>query len=168
MRRKGFTLVEVIIAITIFSIAVLLLYRVNETLTLSNASLIKHSASSNEKSDFLQTLRLDFLYSDNNISEIKKGDKFDAINFNSRHSLYDISSPYIEYHVSKDRRLWRLESSVDLNFTITDDKFLFIKFDELAKDITRFKVYDGNGTKLFIIEQNNKDAIVLELTHQGD
>jgi len=165
--RRGFTLVEIIVAITIFSIAVLLLYRVTETLRISNASLEHHSSKIEGSNKLLEVMKLDFLYTDDNQTTVLEGRIYDAISFRSRHSLYGISNPYISYWVSKDKRLWRIESSLDLNFTIKDEHLMYMKFDELKSDMAKFKVYDGNGTKLLFLEEKEKEPLLLELSFSG-
>ncbi len=141
------------------------MYRVTESLRVANGNLKRHSEIAKNDNLLLENFKLDFLYSDEGNVTYKKGERFDAIMFTSRHSLYGISRPYIEYHVSKNKKLWRVESSIDHNLTIEDEHFMYVKFDAIARDVERFKVYEANGSKLVYIQSAGKEPLFFELAH---
>ncbi len=91
-RRGAFTLVEVLISITLLTIVFMALYRSVDILRASNRNLFSHLERSSIEIDSAKVLYMDILMSDGNISISSDRDrKFSRVTiFNSRNSLYGL------------------------------------------------------------------------------
>ena len=72
--RKGFTLIEILISISLLSLVLLALYKSLDTLRASNRQLLDHLQKAQREKQATQTLFLDIAGSDGNISIA--GDEF--------------------------------------------------------------------------------------------
>lgn len=154
--RRAFTLIEMMVSITIFSLVVLLLYR-------SYASLERSNAKYHQKERYIEHLfrikrmfYLDFsLVLDENLSVLPQQNGRDVVLLQTSNSLHDRIDPYVAY-VVKNETLYRIESlqplkSYPFGADVGGD------VDEVAK-VRRFRVYkalkkENNATRsLFLID----------------
>lgn len=161
--RKAFTLIELMIAISIFSIIMIYLYKSYASLNQSN-SIVKvelQGISSIQK--VRKVLFLDFSLALYKSVIIKNRDtKEDFVFFQSSNSLHKRHNPYIAY-ILKEEKLYRLESlkplksyelSVDAEFDI----------DYIAK-VEGFRVYKSSNEKeayLIHIDFENQEDLILK------
>ena len=86
--KKGFTLLEVLISIALLSLVLMALYRSADILRVSNRNLFHYLEKSSDIIKGANTLYLDVLKSDGNITINSKKKFHHIIIENSRHSLY--------------------------------------------------------------------------------
>jgi len=166
--KKAFTLIEMMISITILSIIMLYLYKTNAALHLSNANLKNEAHKVQRVQKMKQTIYLDFLsavYDGNSSIIITKREKNeDFVSFMSKHSLHQRINPYITYIV-KNKNLYRLESLKKIkDFEISSDQeFVPDSFG----DVEIFRVYKSKNDKkndyLVHIKFKNKEEILLNI-----
>lgn len=112
--RKGFTLIEMMISITILAIMMIYLYQSYASLNISNAVFKKATDEIKEIElkkkvvflDFSLALRGDVNGSLNILNQEKNED---VVFMQSAHSLHKRHNPYVGYLV-KDKKLYRIES----------------------------------------------------------
>ena len=163
--KKAFTLIEMLISISILSIMMIFLYKSYASLNNSN-SLLKDEAHSIKKQELKKkVLFLDFsLIINNKLDILNKDTKEDVLFMQSKNSIHNRINPYITYIV-KDSILYRLESlekfyTADLSF---DNEFVYDTFGE----VNSFRVFtsrDKNSSFLIDIDFKNKEDIVLKVT----
>jgi len=108
--RKAFTLIEILIAITILSIMMLFLYQSYSSLNISN-SFYKNELGQ-IKNGYLKkkVFFLDFALVHKETAKILNQDtKLDVVFLQSSHSIHKRHNPYIAY-IIQDSKLYRLES----------------------------------------------------------
>ena len=156
MKRRGFTLIEVMISISILSIMMIFLYQSYASLNRSN-SFYKNEVKSIVDRDIVKKIiYLDLTLALHNSVKILNQEKDeDVLFFQSSHSLHKNFNPYIAY-IKKDSKLYRLESlklfkeyplGVDSEFSVD---FLGV--------IDSFRVYKSS-------KKVNKKIPALYLTH---
>lgn len=108
--RKGFTLIELMISITILAIMMLFLYKSYANLNLSNAILKDESSKIQKIQKIKKVIYLDFLLRLGKAIPIDKREKNeDFVTFQTSHSIHKRYHPYVAYIV-KEEKLYRLES----------------------------------------------------------
>ena len=163
--KKAFTLIEMLISISILSIMMIFLYKSYASLNNSN-SLLKDEAHSIKKQELKKkVLFLDFsLIINNKLDILNKDTKEDVLFMQSKNSIHNRINPYITYIV-KDSILYRLESlekfyTADLSF---DNEFVYDTFGE----VNSFRVFtsrDKNSSFLIDIDFKNDEDILLKVT----
>ena len=139
--KKAFTLIEVLISITLLSLVFMALYRSVDILRASNKNLFFHLEKSSSELKSAKVLYMDILMSDGNISIDNKKDKHFSrvIIFNTKNSLYGLSNAKVAWLVYKENNtLLRVEGgeySMPLKY---DDR---VEIDEISKNIKHFRIY---------------------------
>lgn len=147
--RTAFTLIEIVIAITIFSIMMLYLYKSYASLNLSNTFYQKEATQIKEIKQKQKIIFLDFsllLFSEYEI--IKNDKKNDTVFLQTSNSMHGRINPYVAY-VIKDSRLYRIESYKKItaeNFGI--ERVLDI--DDFG-EVEKFRVYENSSDKLYFL-----------------
>lgn len=114
--KKAFTLVEMLIAITLTALILFYLYAVLHQVQKSHRIYEKKLTQLQHKERLYQTLSQDIMLSIGTI-HIKKESGFDRAYLVGRHSLYGFSQPWIYYYVSrKESALVRIESNKAIDF----------------------------------------------------
>ncbi|MBE0513716.1 prepilin-type N-terminal cleavage/methylation domain-containing protein [Sulfurimonas sp.] len=159
-QRGAFTLIEIIIAITILSIMMLYLYRSYAALNLSNAFYQEEATAIKESKLKQKIIFLDFsllLFGEYKIVQNEK--KEDAVFLQTSNSMHGRINPYIAY-IIKDARLYRVESYKK----ITADNLgaeRVVDIDDFGK-VEKFRVYEnslGKKEKLsFLIDVAFKNS----------
>jgi len=109
--RKAFTLLEVLISIALLGIILPALYQSVDMLKDSNEHLFKYVEKSKKITKATQTLYLDILSSDGNLS-IRKDDFTRLCIEQTRNSLYELPSAKVCWIVmKKDHALLRVEGN---------------------------------------------------------
>ena len=144
MRRlkAAFTLIEMLIAISIFSIMMLYLYNTYASLNISNENLKGEVQKIQKIQKIKKVVFLDFtlaLFDPRGIVHIDNRDKReDFVFFQTSHSLHRRINPYVTY-VVKNQILYRLESLKKFDsFELPSDAEFDV--DELG-DVKSFRVY---------------------------
>ena len=145
--KKAFTLIEMMISITILSIMMLYLYKTNASLHLSNANLKQEAEAVQKIQKLKRVIYLDFLseVEDANTSVKNREKNEDFVSLMSKHSLHKRINPYITYIV-KEKKLYRLESLKRIvDYEIASDSEFEV--DSLG-DVLIFRVYKTKNTKI--------------------
>ena len=143
--KKAFTLIEMLISITILSIMMIFLYKSYASLNISN-SFYKKELSSIENSQLKKkVIFLDFsLALQGKTKILNQGTKEDVVFMQSSNSIHKRFNPYIAYIV-KDSKLYRLESLYEfkeypLSF---DNEFIA----DYLGEVNSFRVYKSKDSK---------------------
>ena len=138
MRRAAFTLIEMMIAIVIFSLIVVFLYKSYDALKQSNQKYTLMTKEMERLWRIKKMLYLDFalsLQSDVNVLNQEKNE--DMVLLQTSNSLHNRFYPYVAY-VVKEGVLYRLESLRKLSYPF--DAATTADVDEVAK-VTHFRLY---------------------------
>jgi len=160
--RKGFTLIEMMISITILSIIMLFLYKSYAELNLSNKTY-KTSLESLKKFELVKKVIYLDLSLASSIKILKQDKRYDIVFLQSMHSIHDRINPYIAY-IFKDNHLYRLESL----YPFTEYP-LGVESDFVADDLGKvevFRIYPHKSDKTFFVihvKFQKKDEIVLKV-----
>lgn len=159
-QRSAFTLIEIIIAITILSIMMLYLYRSYAALNLSNAFYQEEATAIKESKLKQKILFLDFsllLFGEYKIVQNEK--KEDAVFLQTSNSMHGRINPYIAY-IIKDARLYRVESYKKITAENLGAERV-VDIDDFG-EVEKFRVYEnslGKKEKLsFLIDVAFKNS----------
>lgn len=143
MRRNGFTLMEMMVSITILSIMMLFLYKSYADLHKSNAYFQEQSGELHNYLKKKQTLFLDFTLAHfESIRILNQEKNEDVVFLQSSNSLYGRINPYIAY-IKKADKLYRLESLKPFKEYPLESRHDF--FGESLGKVERFRVYPQQG-----------------------
>lgn len=151
-RKKGFTLIEVLISITLLSLVLMALYRSSDILRRSNKHLYEHLEKSTQSLKGNRILYMDLLQSDENIT-ISDEHKFHRITMQkTSHSLYGQSIARVSWLVYKNENtLLRIEGS---DYTLPLQEGKNVAVDVIVKNVELFKIYKNKKRdKLLILLQ---------------
>ncbi len=150
--QKAFTLLEVLISITLLTFVLLALYKSTDLMRASNLQLFHHLIDSKSTAKAGETLYKDLMYADHNIT-ITTRDKFNRINiFNTTHSLYGLSHAKVVWLVYKNENtLLRVEGGAYTLPLKNDER---VEIDVIAKNMELFKAYRSKKKdKLLVLMQ---------------
>ena len=165
LKRAGFTLIELMISITILSIIMLFLYKSYATLNISNQNLKFESQSVESIQKIKKVIYLDYSLALVNSVIITNRDKNeDFVYMQSSHSIHRRFNPYITYMI-KENKLYRLESLKALKeYQLSSESEFDIDF---IADVKSFRVYKSSNTKknvyLVHIDLKSGDTILLKI-----
>ena len=164
-KRSAFTLIELVISIAIIALIVTYLYQSLNVLKQSNTQLLDKDSVRAEETAFKKLFLLDIMQSSGLKISQTDNKNFDLLTLTSTNSLHNLKKPKITYLVTKrDSRLIRIEG-LDYTLPLNRDTVYRVKFDELKKDLTHFKLYeDNNKTKVLVnIKEEGKPLDVFEV-----
>ncbi len=150
LKKRAFTLLEVLISITLLSLVLMALYRSADILRNSNKNLFKNLKNTSQSIKGAKTLYLDLIESDGNltITHIKK---FHSIGIErTKHSLYGLYKSKVVWLIYKeDNTLLRIEgNNYDLPLKDRDN----VNIDVINRNMELFKVYPNKkNNKVFVI-----------------
>lgn len=165
IKRKAFTLIELIISISILSIMMLYLYQSYASLNRSNDIVEKDMQNILSAQKLKEVIFLDLSLALQNSTRIRNRDtKEDFIFFQSSHSLHNRYNPYIAYIVKKNK-LYRLES---LKSFISYDLTIDATFDvDIIGEVENFRVYKSKDSQkeqyLVDIDFKNIEDLILKV-----
>lgn len=157
--KKSFTLLEVIVSITIFMIVLLFLYKVLDQTKLSN-KLFENRKVSLEKINRLNNIILEDIAEaiiiDKAVLDKEKNTRYQFTSNNTYHNAY---YKYITYMISSNDKLVRIESLKKFKFENDNIEFYDNAYvDILLENIEFFEV----NNNAFIIKQKDKKRIVFK------
>jgi len=138
-KRTAFTLVEILISITLLSLVLMALYKSADILRNSNLHLFKHLEKSTHTLKGSKTLYMDLMQADHNIT-VNSEEKFHRLTINrTTHSLYGQGAAKVVWMVYKDdNTLLRLEGGT-YHIPLKNEER--VEVDVIAKHIELFKIY---------------------------
>ena len=141
MKRKhaAFTIIEVLISISLLSLVLMALYRSADLMRASNLHLFNYLQKSSTTLKGSKTLYMDLMHTDYNIS-INTEEEFHRLTLtNTSHSLYGLAKAKVTWLVHKeDNTLLRIEGG-KYNIPLRDEER--VEIDIIAKKIQLFKIY---------------------------
>ncbi len=138
MSKKGFTLLEVIIAIALITLVVVYLFGATGAVQKSNNAFAKHYDQKSSTTKIHQTFLHDF--SQSLSSAVVSSQPFDRVILETTHSHFKIPQPYVAYRV-KENVLYRLESHKPIGQRLDEAMLQEIKFEIISQNVTYFKVF---------------------------
>ena len=155
-KRKAFTLMEVLVSIALLGIILPALYKSVDILRDSNENLFDYLEKSKKVTRITETLYLDILSSDGNIT-IKK-DEFSRLCMEkSKNSLYALSVAKVCWIVlKKENTLVRIEGN-DYKLPLGSEER--VEVNPLMKGIEIFDVYHQKDKVLVLLQQKAKEPI---------
>ncbi|MFK5937055.1 MAG: prepilin-type N-terminal cleavage/methylation domain-containing protein [Sulfurimonas sp.] len=163
LNRPAFTLIEMMISITILSIMMLFLYKSYANLNISNSNLKQETSRLLKRQEIKKVIYLDFLtalYHSTIITNREKNEDFVVLQ--STHSLHRRFNPYISYMV-KNKKLYRLESLKKFTeYELASDSEFDIDY---IGEVNSFRLYQSKENEMFLvhIDFKNRDEILLKI-----
>jgi len=163
--RKAFTLLEVVISITIFMIVLIFLYKVLDQTKKSNKQFKNTTLSIKYKNDLNSILVEDLLEKIENITILKDKEENSIIKFKSSNTYHNPFFNNITYMISSNSKLVRIESKDEFILSQTPIEFFDNAFiDILLEDIEYFEIVPSSSTQkktyAFIIKQKDKSRVI--------
>ncbi len=159
-KRSAFTLIEMMISVSILAIIMVFLYKSLELLDFSNKKYGNKVEQLKSAKALKQMLYLDLSlskYASLNIESLDK--KFDNIYFESTHSIHSRISTHISYIVS-NKHIYRVESLNKLEIPLRGDEDADV--DDLG-EVDIFRVYNSKTHNLVHIKQHNSNDILIKV-----
>ncbi len=156
MRRKGFTLVEILVSVVLLGLISLF---VASTIfqTKKNSKIFEKKIEETQKIENLTSiLYRDLLQSSElNIASYKN---YSIVSFRSKNSIYAIDNPYILWLVlKKDNTLTRFESSKLVHLPIKEEDKRYIFMDTMKKACQFFQVKLSKDKKSILVYMEIKE-----------
>ncbi len=161
--KKAFTLIEMMIAVTLFSFIAVFLSSTLQSLQL-NSSILKTEASKQNKEMKILKLLEDDIQQSLSLN-IVPSDDYILLNMQTRSSIYNISAAYVRWFVDpKTSQLIRSESSLSTLPPYDKLQLSLIHLDALNKEVKWFKAYQSKDkSSLFLSLKIKEKNIYLEL-----
>lgn len=155
-KRKAFTLMEVLVSIALLGIILPALYQSVDMLRDSNQHLFEYLEKAKKVSKATQTLYLDILSSDGNIT-IKKDEFTRLCMEQTKNSLYALPVAKVCWVVlKKDNTLVRIEGNA-YNLPLGSEER--VEINPIMKDVEVFDVYHQKDKILVLLQQQAKEPI---------
>ncbi len=155
-KRKAFTLMEVLVSIALLGIILPALYQSVDMLRDSNQHLFEYLEKAKSVSKATQTLYLDILSSDGNIT-IKKDEFTRLCMEQTKNSLYALPVAKVCWVVlKKDNTLARIEGNA-YNLPLGSEER--VEINPIMKDVEVFDVYHQKDKILVLLQQQAKEPI---------
>jgi len=158
--RRAFTLIELMISISILSIIMIFLYKSYSSLNRSNKFYEKEVLHIKKEELVKKVLFLDFALSlEKSVTILNQEKNQDIVFLQSSNSMHHRFNPYIAY-IFKDSKLYRLESLKEfVSYPIGVDAEFSA---ECLGEVESFRVYKSKTQKAYLIHVDfKKDKDVL-------
>lgn len=164
--KKGFTLVEVMVSIALFSLIMLLMFGSIDNLREQHRFYDAKERELSEKNRLLALLRHDFDRATSlNLLQDSNNRYTIASISGANHSLYGINEPYVTWLVLKDeRRLIRIESPAPINLPIAEKSLYQIHVDSIKNDCKTFRIHESPKNRLIHLDFESGSPILLEVS----
>ena len=156
LKRPAFTLIEVLISIALLGIMLPALYQSVDLLRDSNSHLFEYLEKAKKVTQVTDTLYLDMVSSDGNIS-IQKDNYARVCIEQTKNSLYALSVAKVCWIVlKKDKTLVRVEGN---NYTLPLGLEERVEVNPIMKNVEIFDVYYEKDKILVLLQQYAKEPI---------
>ena len=151
--RNGFTLLEMMVAMVIFSLITVFLYRSLDTLRDATHFYGESLDLQQRQTRMLKTLFLDLVQSENSsIKIIDDEQQSDTLLMQTSHSVHRRIMPYVGYTV-RQGALYRFEALQPPVIPLEPSEHMIV---DKLEAIERFRIYDN--TTHFLVDLRFKDA----------
>ncbi len=155
--KKAFTLIELVVAIGVFSVLIVYMYQAIAT-TKKSTSIYEKMY---EKADRISLIKK-IIYNDifnqvdpyTNTQTITEKD-FSTYYLRTNNSLNALASPYVAYKVIKGN-LYRFESTAPFKLPFTYETKLKLKIDKILENVERFVIHTNKNSKLIDMISNEQ------------
>lgn len=155
--KKAFTLLEMLIAVSLLSVIIIFLYQTYASLQLSNRFYGEELSEASREQKLRKTIYLDLaLHIPNSVRLINIDKNSDVILLQSSHSVHHRILPYIGY-LMKENHLWRIESSEELLYPLDGTEEMMI--DDLG-EVKTFRIFKKENDFLVHLEQSDKKMML--------
>lgn len=162
--KKSFTLVEILISISLFSIIILFLYQTLDMTQKSNDFYSSKLDLKKEQNNIQKILFLDTInqIENNNTNIENTKDDYSILTLKTSNTFHNPFYQHITYMVSKNKNLIRIESKNRFNQKkLNDDFFDNAYIDIILSDISIFKIKVQVDKQIaFYIKQKNNNKIL--------
>jgi len=154
--RGAFTLIEVLVSISLLSLVLLALYNSVGMLQKSNTQLFGYLEKAEREKQGAETLFLDIAGSDGNLTI--KGESFSRLCLErSVNSLYELSAAKICWFVAKKGTI--LLRSEGNGYSLPLKSGSHVAVDAVMEDLDLFRVYRQKSALLVVLRQKGKEAV---------
>lgn len=167
--KKAFTLLEVIISITIFMIILLFLYKTLDDTKLTNNKFESHVYKKEDINNLYKIFAEDMAESAGTIEISEDKDKNSFVIFKSNNSFNNAFYSNITYMISSSNHLQRIESLNKFEKEKSGIDFYKHSFiDTLLENIEKFIVIQKDDKVVFIIKQKEKEKMIFSTFIMGE
>jgi prepilin-type N-terminal cleavage/methylation domain-containing protein len=171
LSSSGFTIVEMVLAITIFGLIVSYLYGALGELRLSNSLLLERDRELNRQEQFVNLLYRDIFEAEGFQIEKTPSENM-VMHLQTKNSLYNSHFVYVKWFLNaENHKLIRGESTEAFTLPVSVEKLYRVKFDVISKDLETFRVYkskSGDGVLISTKDINNSKVFAIELMKPKD
>ena len=160
--KKSFTLLELLISISIFSIIIVFLYKTLDQTKYSNILFSKKQETLKE-SNHLHNILLEDVTESNSIPTVTPDkNKNSIVKINTSNTYHDVFFNNVTYLVGNTKKLLRIESEkVFTEFEAKNiDFYRNAYIDVLLEDIEYFELKNDGNNYNFVIKQKAKDRVI--------
>jgi len=162
MRRSAFTLIEMMIAITLFSVIMIFLYQTMAKIDSSNRFYSEKLEAITTDQELMKTLYLDLALSLPNQGAIDNIDRnVDMLFLQTSHVIHTHVMPYIVYFL-KEKHLYRVESATPLTYPFESN--LNVLIDDFGH-VETFRVYKNSTHFLVHLSRNGREDNLFKIRH---
>ena len=164
--KKAFTLVELMISITLLGLILSFLYGTVSQVRMSNSNLNIREKRLNKHEKFINLMHLDLIEAFS-VSYKNTKNKNSYLILKTKNSLYETPYTYVYWFFNEDtQQVIRAESPQSFTIPAKDEDLFKIRFDVLLEDIEIFRFYTNktNSNKLLLHfkEENEREPFVFE------
>lgn len=160
-KQTGFTLVEILVSISIFSIVILFLHRTLDMTQKSNKFYSNKLTQKQKENNVKKVFFLDLIHKNNKLSTKNDREKNSIVKFKSTNTYHNPFYENITYLVSKEKNLLRIESKELFDSKkLTDSFFKNSYIDIIDNNVTKFKVETQKNKKIVFYILKGDDKII--------
>ena len=160
--KKSFTLLELLISISIFSIIIVFLYKTLDQTKYSNILFSKKQETLKESNHLHNILLEDVTESNSTPTVTPDKNKNSIVKINTSNTYHDAFFNNVTYLVGNTKKLLRIESEkVFTEFEAKNiDFYRNAYIDVLLEDIEYFELKNDGNNYNFVIKQKAKDRVI--------
>ena len=159
--KKAFTLIEMLVSITLFSVILVFLYQLLDTTKIHNQKYDKQVAKKLNQFDVEFVIFLD-MANKTKIELLQEDrDGSSILQIDTKNTYHNPFYTKIAYFLTRDNELFRVESQKSIKFSNISDSLDTSYVDLVDKNIKKFKVSESKDrtTLMFYIEYNDGHSL---------
>ena len=161
VNKKAFSLVEIIISITLFSIIMLFLYQTLDMTKKTNTFYDDKFELLDKQNRIKKIFFLDMIHSENKGIPILDREQNAILSFSSTNTYHNPFFTNITYMVSREKNLLRIESKMKFDKEkLSDNFFQNTYIDILYKDVEKFEVVKSDKKTSFYIKKSDNQKVL--------